>query len=325
MRQRFRVTRLLIAGLMLTPLWTGASQAAAPSVFVTIKPIHSLVASVMRGVGTPYLLLKGGESPHAYALRPSEARRLARARLVFWVGEDLETFLAKPLASLGRRATVIALHDADGVRLLKTRAGGVWRRHEDDHADHDANHDKEDADTDGHAHEHGKFDMHLWLDPRNAQAMVRTIATALSRADPAHAAAYRANATATLTRIARLEADLRRDLAPVKGRPYIVFHDAYQYFEKRFDLAAAGSLTLNPQTAPGARRIAQIRARIKTTGVRCVFVEPQFAPRLVDTVVAGTAARKATLDPLGSALRAGPDAYFTILRRLGRSLVDCLR
>ncbi|MEQ8697072.1 MAG: zinc ABC transporter substrate-binding protein [Bauldia litoralis] len=320
MRERVRGARLLVAGLMLAPLWSGASQAAAPSVFVTIKPIHSLVASVMRGVGTPYLLLKGGTSPHAYALRPSEARRLAGARLVFWVGEGLEAFLEKPLASLGRRATVIALHDADGVRLRKTRAGGIWHRHEDDHADHD----KEDAEKDGHAHDHGKYDMHLWLDPRNAQAMVRTIAAALSRTDPTHAAAYSVNATATLKRIARLEADLRRDLAAVKARPYIVFHDAYQYFEERFDLAAAGSLTLNPQTAPGARRIAQIQARIKTAGVRCVFVEPQFAPRLVETVIAGTDAKKATLDPLGATLPEGPDAYFDTMRNLARSLRACL-
>jgi zinc transport system substrate-binding protein len=306
---RFGVA-VVLAGATLPAM----ADAEAPPVFVTIKPIHSLVASVMRGVGTPYLLLKGGASPHAYALRPSEARHLARARLVFWVGEELEAFLEKPLGALGRRATVVALHGVPGVRLLRTRAGGVWETARDGDETH----------ARGRPDGHGEYDMHVWLDPRNARAMVGAIAKALVKADPGHATAYRANAAATAARLGRLDAELDRTLAPVRARRFIVFHDAYQYFETRYRLAAAGALTVNPQRTPGAQRLSAIRKRIVEAKVRCVFVEPQFAPRLVDTIVSGTPAKKAVLDPLGAAIPAGPDAYFILMRNLATALRNCL-
>ncbi len=309
-RRRVAAALALIASAM--PL--AAARAEGPAVFVTIKPIHALVASVMRGVGTPFLLLKGGASPHAYALRPSDARRLARAKLVFWVGEELEAFLDKPLQALGSHATIVALHDVPGIRLLKTRAGGVWKAHGH----------RGKAEPHGDAHAHGEYDMHVWLDPRNAQAMVHAIATALAKADPAHTAAYRANEAATAARLDRLDAAIDTMLAPVRTRRFIVFHDAYQYFEKRYRLAAAGALTVNPQQAPGAHRLSQVRRRIADAKIRCVFVEPQFTPRLVDAIIAGTHARKAVLDPLGAAIPAGPDAYFTLMRNLASALRGCL-
>lgn len=317
--KRIRSRGLPIVLALAAAVLPAPAIAGAPPVFVTIKPVHSLVASVMRGVGKPFLLLKGGASPHAYALRPSEARALARARLVFWVGPDLETFLEKPLEALGRRAAVVAVHAVPGATLLKSRAAGLWTasRREDTRATRDDHeHDRDRA--------HGEYDMHLWLDPRNARAIVRAAAKALAGSDPTNAPAYRANERAALARLERLEAGLRDRFAPVRGRPYVVFHDAYQYFEKRFGLAAAGALTLNPQRRPGAQRLARIRKRIKAAGVRCVFVEPQFAPRLVDTVIAGTGAKRAVLDPLGASIPEGPDAYFVMMRKLAGALRGCL-
>ena len=293
---------------------TAVPAAAAPEVVASIKPVHSLVAGVMRGLGTPVLLVRGVGSPHGYSLRPSEARALSEAELVFWVGGGLEASLAKPLAALaGDRARVIALAEAEGVRLLQARAGGPWEAPE---AAHDHGTDMHDA---------GKqADFHIWLDPLNAIAIVRAAATALARADPKNAAVYRRNGTDTIKEIEALDREIAGTLAPVRERPYVVFHDAYQYLEKRYHLNAVGAVAASPERPPGARRLSEIRAKIAALGAVCVFTEPQFRPALVDTVVAGSAAQSAVLDPLGAGLAAGPDAYFALMRGLADSLAGCL-
>ena len=290
--------------------------AAAPEVVASIKPVHSLVAGVMRGLGTPVLLIGGVGSPHGYSLRPSEARALSEAELVFWIGGGLEASLAKPLTALaGDRARVIALAEAEGVRLLQARAGGPWEVPEEAH----------DHGTDTGVHDAGKqADFHIWLDPLNAIAIVRAAATALARADPKNAAVYRRNGTDTIKEIEALDREIAGTLAPVRERPYVVFHDAYQYLEKRYHLNAVGAVAASPERPPGARRLSEIRAKIAALGAVCVFTEPQFRPALVDTVVAGSAAQSAVLDPLGAGLAAGPGAYFALMRGLADSLVGCL-
>lgn len=289
--------------------------AAAPKVVVSIKPVHSLVAGVMRDHGSPVLLISGSGSPHGYSMRPSEARALSEADLVFWVGGGLEASLAKPLAVLtSGRAQVITLSQAKGVRLLQTRAGGPWKAPEETHG-HD--------DTD--AHGAGKRpDLHLWLDPLNAIAIVRAAVDALAQADPTNAAGYRRNGADTIKEIEALDQEIATALAPVRDRPYVVFHDAYQYFENRYRLSPAGAVAANPERPPGARRLAEIRAEIAALDAVCVFTEPQFRPALVDTLIAGSAARSAVLDPLGAALPAGPGAYFALMRGLAASLRGCL-
>ena len=298
-----------------------SARADGAAVVVSIKPIHSLVAGVMEGVGTPQLLMEGAGSPHSYALRPSQARALDQAEVVFWVGENLEAFLGRPLAALAGDATVVALSDADGLRLLATREGGMWGDHgEEGHGEHEL----EDEHEDEHEHDHGEVDMHLWLDPQNAAAMVAAIAAALSAADPEHAAAYAANATKVGADLARLDGEVAATLASVQDRPFVVFHDAYQYFEDRYGLNAVGAITVDPQRAPGAGRLRDIRAELEELDAACVFAEPQFQPALVETVVEGTGANTGVLDPLGAELEAGPDQYAELLLALSRSLVDCL-
>jgi zinc transport system substrate-binding protein len=308
----------LIAGISLLAAGGSAGGDGAPAVVVSIKPIHSLVAGVMEGVGTPQLLIEGGGSPHSYALRPSQARALDQAEVVFWVGDGLEAFLGKPLGALSDEATVVALSDAEGVRLLATREGGMWEGHgdEEEHREHAHEHEEE--------HGHGALDMHLWLDPQNAAAMVDAVAAALSAADPKRAATYEANATKVRADLARLDAELAATLAPVDDRPFVVFHDAYQYFEDRYGLNALGSITVDPQRAPGAGRLRDIRAELEELDAACVFAEPQFRPALVETVVEGTGAGTGVLDPLGADLEAGPGQYAQLLRTLSASLVDCL-
>ncbi|WJR66509.1 zinc ABC transporter substrate-binding protein [Neorhizobium sp. CSC1952] len=325
--------------LSATALFAGAGAAfAAPDVVVSIKPIHSLVASIMQGVGEPKLIVAGAASPHTFSLKPSNAATIESADIVFWVGPGMEAFLEKPLEALGSRATVVELEDAPGLEKLPFREGGAFEAHDHghegeaahEHGGHDEEHaegeghEHEGHEHEGHEHEHGAFDTHLWLDPMNAKAIAAEIEKTLVSADPANAAAYQANAAALMQKIDALDTELKATVEPVKDKPFIVFHDAYQYFEKRYGVSVAGSVTVSPETMPGADRISQIHRKVTELGATCVFAEPQFEPKLVAVVTEGTPARSATLDPEAATLKEGPDLYFELMRGLASSMKDCL-
>ncbi len=301
--------RRLVLGLALLPLSLPVLAAEPPKVVASIKPLHSLAIAVMDGVGKPSLLMRATASPHTYTLRPSDARALERADVVFWIGPDYEAFMAKAVRGLPRKARVITMSEAADVALLSTREGGVWT--EDD--DHDRTH--------GDDAEH---DMHLWLDPTNAKAIARALAATLAEADSSNAERYRANAQALAVRLDTLDADLRARLAPVAHKPFIVFHDAYQYLEKRYGLTAAGSITVTPDRTPGPRRLSELRRAIAERKASCVFSEPQFTSALVGTVASGTRARAGVLDPLGATVPEGKDAYFAMMIAVADSFVGCL-
>jgi zinc transport system substrate-binding protein len=311
----------IAASLLLSALLVGtaATAADAPKVVVSIKPIHSLVAAVMQGVGTPDLIVDGAASPHTYALKPSNARSLQEAKLVFWVGPGMEAFLQKPLAALGSNATIVELDDAPGITKLKFREGGAFEPH-DDGDEHEASDDH----AHGHNHDHGEFDTHLWLDPHNAKAMVSEITTSLVAADPANALTYQANQKALNDKLDALDTEIASTLAPVKDKPFIVFHDAYQYFEHRYGVRVSGSITVSPETIPGAQRVAEIHSKVADLGATCVFAEPQFEPKLVNVVLEGTSAKSGTLDPEAATLPQGPDLYFDLMRGIASSLKACL-
>ena len=291
-------------------------SAQTPNVVVSLKPIHSLVAGVMGEAGKPRLLLKGTASPHTYQLRPSDARALSDADLIVWVGESMETFLHRAVENLGSRSRVVTLHEVPGIRLLRNREGGIWEDH-----DHEETHVDERED---HGHEHDEFDMHLWLDPDNAGRIVDEVAEALIFLDPARTATWRANAAATRKRIADLHASLEARLAPVRGHAFVVFHDAYQYFERAYGLNGKGAVAVDPARAPSAKRLVELRAALAEHKILCVFTEPQFEPDLVHTVVEGSEVRTAVLDPVGADKAPGPDAWIEIMRGLGDAMVDCL-
>lgn len=282
--------------------------AEPPPVIVSIRPLHSLVAGVMAGVGEPRLLVQANASPHDFALKPSDARLLAGARLVVMADEGLEGFLAKPLKTLAGTAEVIEMAALPGVTLLPRREGGVWEEEEEEEDDH------------GHEHHgHDGHDPHVWLDPANAVVLVKAVADRLSKLDPANAATYAANADKLQAALDDLDAGLRElVLKPVRGVPYVVFHDAYQYLEHRYGLTPAGSVTVDPDRPPSARRLAALRDRLKAAKVRCVFREPQFATPVVQRLADAAGARVAVLDPLGS----GP--YIDTMTMLGRNLAQCL-
>lgn len=299
--------------LLLLALCWSLPVLSAPKVVVSILPLHSLVSGVMEGVGTPQLLIGANASPHDYALKPSDARALSEADLVVWVGENMETMLEQPLQALAGEARILELSTVKGMTLLPTRKGGAWEA--DEHVAH-GTHEK------GHAH--GEMDSHLWLSPHNARVIVAAVAGQLSLIDAANAKTYQANAALLEQRIASLDKRLKAQLAGVSERPYIVFHDAYHYFEQAYNLHPAGAIAVSPNRRPGARRIIEIRRAIRDSGAACVFSEPQFRPAIVDVVLEGSGARHGVLDPLGSTLPAGKGQWFALMQGLADSLTECL-
>lgn len=308
---------LLLLILFAPPGISGAAE--APRVVVSLKPLHSLVAGVMAGVGEPLLLIQGGGSPHGYTLRPSEARMLSEAQLVVWVGPRLESFLEKSLSTLAGKARQLELSRELEAEMLPVREGGFWETHASDEG-----HGPGDAGGPAH-HLHGERNQHLWLDPLLAKQIVVKTAAALADLDPVHAGQYRHNAARLQTRLDTLHAGLKARLAPARTIPYIVFHDAYPYFEAAYGLHAVGSVTLTVDRKPGARRIEEIRKKIRELNARCVFSEPQFEPRLVATVIEGTGARTGILDPLGAALPSGEECYFQLMNDLADNLLAGLQ
>lgn len=346
--------------------------AAEPNVVTSIKPVHSLVAGVMEGIGKPFLLIDGAASPHGFALKPSQAFLLQGADVVFWVGPELETSLEKPIDTLAAKAERVELIGAPGMTLLSFREGGGFEGHDHDHG-HDDNHndehahDDDDHDKDEHKHEehahddhdkdehkheehahddHDKDehkneehaheghahdehagegkDTHVWLDPENARAMVRDIAHHLIEIDPENAETYEKNAAQMDERLQELSATLSAQLAPAAGQPFIVFHDAYHYFEDRFGLKAAGTITINPEVPASAKRVAEVQDKVRDLKAKCVFSEPQFEPKIVNVVLDGTGASTAVLDPLGAEIENGPNLYFELMTNLASSFGECL-
>lgn len=293
-----------------------AFAAPAPALVASTPPMHSLVAAVSGERAQPHLLVPGGESPHTFSLAPSDARALSRADAVFTAGGTADDFLERPLATLASEARVVRMAELDGARLRPARASGDWADHSGHRKKHDAH---------GEPGPAAKADPHLWLDPHNAIAFTRAIAATLAELEPAHAAQYRARAERQIERLQALDARLRERLRPVADRSYLVFHDAYQYFEARYDLSAAGSVAIDPERPPGARRLRALRARIERGGIACLFTEPQFEPRIAQVIAEDLDVRLGTLDPLGAELEPGPKLYFALLEGLADSLRSCLQ
>jgi ABC-type Zn2+ transport system substrate-binding protein/surface adhesin len=451
------------------------------NVVASVKPLHSLVAGVMEGVKKPDLIVKGAVSPHTYSLKPSQAKQLEEADLVFWMGHELESFLEQPLEAIATKAKVIELMDSQGLKKMEMREGGAFDDHgHEEHGEHsDEKHDEHTGEEhgknsdeghdkhlgEGHTfewagtfklfagdyiwtfskvggkyadpkmkmvflptssdgekgiedqeeaaekllqlqsslrrdhgsklspnkdnayqlafdqnrnvtefritiekdgfyvfftehmpfefeanehflkniagndiesivqepeaghhdhHGHGEFDVHVWLDPENAKVMVQEIKEALVKLDPDNAGNYETNAKNLMTKLNRLIAEISAKLASSKGKGFVVFHDAYQYFEERFGMMAVGSITVSPEVAPGANRIRELKDKINELNAHCVFSEPQFQPKIVFTVAEGTDANTGVLDPLGASITDGPELYFTLIRNMASNLEECL-
>lgn len=309
MRLRYNI---VVVSLLALLAGAETSHAAPPRVVASLLPIHALVSLVMGDLGSPQLLVPAGATPHSFALRPSDARALSEADLVVWVGPAMEAFLARPLAALSGAGKVITLMDRKEIALLPARRAGRTAR-ETRAADEESEHQNESA-----------FDAHIWLDPANAEAIVRVVADRLAAIDSANAKLYRSNAETALAALERLDAELRVMLAPVRSAPIIVFHDAYLYFERAYELNVLAVVAINPEQRPGAKRIMEIQEIIAEHSEICVFAEPQFDPALLRTLVEGSAARTGHLDPLGASLDPGPESYANLMRAMADSLRDCV-
>ena len=301
-------------------LWFNLAMAASDlKVVVSIKPFHSLVSTVMQGVSEPALLLNGNNSPHTYSLRPSAAVKLQNADLVFWGGENLEGFLAKPIHSLAAGARVVSFEDTPGLILRPFRSVKEWQEL-DPESKNDQDHVKKRK-----INRLPGNDPHIWLDPLNAQKITQYLVQILSEFDPDNAQTYHSNGKKTILRLSDLNIQLETKMSSVSSKPYIVFHDAYQYFEKRYQLNPIASVTVSSGTSTSVGRLIDIRKKIKIKKVLCIFTEPQFSPKLVQTVISGTAVKKGILDPIGTSISPGPEMYFTLLNNISHSISNCFK
>ncbi len=342
---------LLFSILSILTVFTPAN--AEIKVVTSIKPIHSLASYLMDGIAKPELIVDGYASPHGFAMKPSHAKMLQNADLIFWVGEDLESFLEKPLSSIAKKAEKIELMEIKELKVLKFRERNIFDEHdhghddhgkkEDDHDDHGHDdHGKKEDDHDDHGHDdhgkkeddhghddhggheghaHGEFDPHIWLDPINAKAILNEMVEHLIENDTKNKDKYMSNLEKALKEIDILTVDVMTDLN--KSVSSIVFHDAYQYFEERFNVKVLGAFTVNTDVMPGAEQLAEIREIIEHDKVACVFSEPQFNPDIINAVAKDMKIKTGILDPLGATLDPGKDLYFNLIRNMSASFKGC--
>lgn len=321
--------RYIISSAFATLAATIPALAEAPRVVTDIHPVHSLVAQVMGDLGRPELLLERGASEHDFQLRPSQAAGLVEADLIVWIGPELTPWLGRALDGLGEDAAKLGLLTVPGTTTQDFSEDGAHTGHDHDHG-HDHGHDHDHEETakaaDDHDHSHNGLDPHAWLDPANAQVWLTAIAAELGRIDPANAATYTANAKAATEDIAALDSELATTFAPLKGKPIVVYHDAYGYLAAHYGLDIFGSIALGDATAPGAARLAELRNGVAAGTPVCLFPEAQYDTALVEQIAEGTGARiGGALDPNGSMQDPGPGAYAALLRSLAQTMVDCVQ
>lgn len=329
----------ILSILSFLTIFTSAN--AEIKVVASIKPIHSLASYLMDGVGKPDLIVDGYASPHGFALKPSHAKMLQEANLIFWVGEGLENFLEKPLKSIAKNAEKIELMEIKGLTKLKFRERNIFDGHDDhghdedghkedkhdDHGHDDDGHKEDDHDDHGHdedgheGHAHGEYDPHIWLDPENAKVILNEMVEHLIENDAKNASAYKSNLNKALKDIDGLLKSIKSELN--KDFKSIVFHDAYQYFEERFNVTVLGAFTVNTDVMPGAEQLSEIREIIEHDKVSCIFSEPQFNPDIIKAVAKDMNISTGVLDPLGATLEPGKDLYFDLIKNMSKSFKGC--
>ena len=327
-------TLTIISTIVFTFLAINSIAKAEIKVVTSIKPIHSLASYVMDGVGKPDIIVDGYNSPHNFSLKPSHAKMIEKANLIIWVGEDLETFLEKPLKTIGKNAVNVEIMDLKGIKKLKFREKNIFEGHDDhghghkEHKEHGHDEHKEhghkEKKHDDHGHEghaHGEFDPHIWLDPLNAKKILKEMAKHLIENDQANESIYKENLKKANKDLDKLVKQVKSDLN--KDFKSIVFHDAYQYFEKRFKVNVLGAFTVNTDVLPGAEQLSEIREIIEHEKVTCVFSEPQFNPNIINAVAKDTNIKTGVLDPLGATLNPGKGLYFDLISNMAKSFKGC--
>ena len=319
-------------------------------VISTIQPINSLVSAIIGNTGKSITIIPSEQSPHDFKLKPSDVKVLQNGNIIFYVSNHLESSITKVLKNLPKNIKLINLMEESGVNHLAIRDNDAWERHDhhghddhdvhdkhgkkhDDHDDHDKHgkkhddhddHDKHGKKHDDHDDHEKEDDVHVWLSPDNAIKIVQKVNKVLSLYFPENSKIYNDNTTKFIDKIRNLKMELVKELSPIKNKPYIVFHDAYQYFEKTFELNAVGSVALEGDIASSPKQISIIKDKIVKSKASCVFQEPQFDSKLVKIVVEGTDAKIGTLDPLGVNISENKDFYLQLLTNMTKSLKECL-
>jgi zinc transport system substrate-binding protein len=291
------------------------------SVVASIKPIHSLVAAVMGGIGTPHLLLEAPSSAHHFTLKPSQARSLQAADIVFWVGPTMEQPLTKALATLAPQAQTLPLIESAGLVLINfDKVTPAHEKH--DHEKHD--HEKHDKHDEHAKHDDHLINPHIWLDPQNAKIMLGVIAAHLAKADPENASTYAANADSMAARLATIETDIASQLASYSAAKFLVLHDAHVYFERRFGLHNYGAITTEPDVMPTASRVKALRDELREHHFDCIFTEPFLGQKAVALIAEGSKVSIGTLDPIASNLPAGAQLYPNLLISYAKAVRSCI-
>lgn len=299
--------------------------AEPPEVVADIAPVHALLSQVMDGVATPQLLLEQNADPHSVQLRPSQARMLAGADLLVWVGPELSPWLEGIVAADVAENIALIAHPATSLRIFGDAA-------EEDH-DHGGGHadvhehesaEETQADADGHDHAHSGVDPHVWLSTANARAWLGVFADSLARHDPENAATYRANAETARAGLDALDARIAARLAAHQGAEIVTFHAAFGYFADEFGLEVVGSVRPGDASAPSAAALDGLRDLVVEHGVQCAFAEPAYDPGLLDAIAGGTGLRIGTLDATGSTQSPGPGQYAATLDGIAAAIAECL-
>ncbi len=310
---------LLFAALS-AALWGTAAQSAEAAVVTSLKPLGFIASAIADGVTQTQVLLPDGASEHDYSLRPSDVKRLQNADLVVWIGPEMEAFMDKSTQSIpdNKKVTIAQL---EGVKPLLMKGADD----DDDDHDHDGGHDHANSEKGDAHHHHGDYNMHLWLSPEIARLSAVAIHNKLVELMPQSRARLDANLKDFEANLAATDKQVASELAPVKGKGYFVFHDAYGYYEKHYGLTPLGHFTVNPEIQPGAQRLHQIRTQLVEQKATCVFAEPQFRPAVVESVARGTSVRMGTLDPLGTNIQLSKESYPAFLTQLATQYASCLK
>ena len=334
----FQKSIIFVLSILFSSFSAHADVSTDIKVVTTIKPLHSLISRIMETRGEPQLIIEGTNNPHTFVFKPSHAKMIEEADIVFWIGEDLEAFMEKPLNSLAKDTKKIGFMDSESIEKIEFREKNIFddhdgheeehEGHEDEHEGHedDDDHghkddDHDDDHKDAHAHAHSEFDPHIWLDPENAKEMVKIIRDELIKIDPEGQRQYSVNTAGATLELDNLINSIEKELS--KDISYIVFHDAYQYFENRFGVIPAGALTLNPDVLPGAKQIADIQDVINDKGIKCIFSEPQYNPKIIETLGNDMNVSTGVMDPLGAFIDAGPTMYVELINGIANSIKEC--
>lgn len=309
------IKRIIVLSLVALSFSASAALSKEPKVVTSIKPIHSLASRIMGDKGELEVLVSGGLTPHIFRMKPSDFKKVVEADVLFYISPKFETFLQS--ASIVERSSLnaMAFAEQEGMKLYPYRDSKVWYTEEEEHA-HEIN-DRH------HDHDHGDMDLHIWLDPSNARRMVDIIKDTLSEIDPANSFHYGRNAQLLKKELYEQEELIRELLRPLRDSAMIVYHDAFQYYERAYALSSMGAVQLRDDEPPSVKHLAALKRIAEEKNVACVLAIPGTHPRIAMAVMGELDIGYSVVDHLGEYLEEGPESYQQLVFAITQSILDC--